>query len=160
MVSWIIGIFLLLFINFLNFAVVFFTLNMDGSSLKIAESSLVLLCHRMPSRSFWIFEVPLGLCSRCTGLYLSLAFTLIFQPIAKIYPKKNSYFYLIAFLFPMIIDGIFQHYSVYSGSNFLRFSTGAFFGYSLTSLSIISLNYFHQQMNKRSYRCEYFSENH
>lgn len=143
---WIAVLIFLLVINYFNFATVYCTLHKDGSSLRIAESLLVGLCHRMPSRSFWIFEVPLGLCSRCTGLYLSAFLTAMIHPFANILPNKNSFRYSIFALFPLLIDSILQHYSVYAGNNILRFSTGALFGYGIIVLVMLFHNHLNHQL--------------
>lgn len=135
-------------INYLNFSTVYYTINKDGFSLRIAEAILSGICHRMPSRSFWIFEVPLGLCSRCTGLYLSAFLTMIFLPFTKLKHKNRFLTYSFVGLLPLIIDGILEHFAVYSGSNILRFSTGIIFGFSVVAIFIHYKNQF--QKKRRS----------
>lgn len=29
-------------------------------------------CHQLPTKCFWIFQRPMGLCARCTGIYLGV----------------------------------------------------------------------------------------
>ncbi|MBI5474827.1 MAG: DUF2085 domain-containing protein [Ignavibacteriae bacterium] len=120
----------LLTVNVLNIAAAFFTLSHNGSALHACEDVLNSLCHRMPSRSFWIREVPFGLCSRCTGIYSGSFIVLASLPLIR---KR----YLIRFglaavlLVPMIVDGLSQHFGLYTGSNELRFLTGLIFGSGL-----------------------------
>ena len=66
-------------VNMANISVIPFTLLGNWSGLELAESYLVPVCHRMPSRSFWFFDVPMGLCARCTGIYIGLSAVLIFN---------------------------------------------------------------------------------
>ena len=121
-------------INILNFGTVFFTLQGDGKSLRFSEAVLSRLCHRMPSRSFWICEVPVGLCSRCTGVYLSAFLSMMLlsvKPSALPIPQLRVAVFLLVVL---PIDGLLEHLGTYSGTNEVRFSTGVLFGVGLTSL--------------------------
>jgi uncharacterized membrane protein len=145
--TWIAALLFLLVVNYFNFATVYFTLYKDGPSLRVAESLLVNLCHRMPSRSFWIYEVPLGLCSRCTGLYFFAFLAVMIHPFIDVLPKKNAFRYSILALFPLCIDSILQHFSVYVGNNVPRFLTGALFGYGIIALVIIFYNHLNHQLN-------------
>ena len=129
-------------VNFLNFATVYFTINKDGSSLHIAESVLVGVCHRMPSRSFWFLEVPLGLCSRCTGVYSSAFVAAIILPFSGL-PRNNNFLaYSFLGLLPLIADGTLEHLGVYSGNSVLRFCTGILFGYSIIAI----VTHYHNQL--------------
>jgi len=136
-------------INFLNFATVYFTLNKDGASLRMAESVLIGVCHRMPSRSFWFLEVPLGLCSRCTGLYFSAFATAIVLPFSKISHNNKFLSYSFWGLIPLIADGTLEHLGIYAGNNVLRFSTGILFGYSIIAIITRYHNQLYYQLTNR-----------
>lgn len=116
-----------------NLATVSLTHARDGSGLRAIESILIGVCHRMPSRSFWVYDIPLGLCARCTGIYLAafISFlTLSFKPDLF---RVNSLIAL-AMLAPLLVDSILEHYSLYAGTNFLRFATGLLFGIGIVIL--------------------------
>ena len=145
---WLVILIFLFAVNYLNLATVYFTINKDGSSLRTAESILVGVCHRMPSRSFWFLEVPLGLCSRCTGLYLAALLAAIILPFSNFRRIKNCFAYSLYALVPLLIDSTLQHYSLYVGNNILRFSTGALFGYGIIALVTLYHNHLNHQLNK------------
>jgi len=126
-------LFILLFgvVNFYNFAVIHYTIERDGKSLRSAETFLSELCHRMPSRSLWISEIPMGLCSRCTGIYFALFVSMLYLFFkVNFLAKKYLLFALIATL-PLIIDGTLQYLGFYLSTNFIRTFTGLLFGSSI-----------------------------
>lgn len=133
-------------INYYNFAVIVYTSNRDGKSLNTAEQFLSHFCHRMPSRTIWISEIPMGLCSRCSGIYLSLLSTLFLSFIQQDVFKRKNLKYAIVLLLPLIIDGTLQFIGPYTSSNIIRLTTGLLFGFSLGYLII----YFTTSKNIRS----------
>lgn len=123
-------------INYYNFSVIYYTLHRDGNSLRNAEEFLSHLCHRMPSRTLWISDIPMGLCSRCSGIYLSLFLMLI---MSFIKPNCFNIKYLYAslvLLLPLIIDGTLQLLGFYVSNNTIRLITGLLFGSSIGYLII------------------------
>jgi uncharacterized membrane protein len=116
-------------INYYNFVVIYYTSHRDGKSLKVAEEFLSKLCHRMPSRTLWISEIPMGLCSRCSGIYLSLFVIMILSFYKEAFLKKYIKVALLLLL-PLILDGTFQFYGLYLSNNILRLTTGLLFGFS------------------------------
>jgi len=121
-------------VNLANFATIYLTASRQGGLLRLSESLLEGVCHRMPSRSFWISEIPLGLCSRCTGIYLSAFITMLFvaSPVRGRLPGNTHL--LLALLLPLVADALLEHFGVYTGSNTIRFVTGFLFGYALVRL--------------------------
>ena len=85
-------------------------------------SHLSGICHQYPTRSFWVFNRPFALCSRCTSIYLGLFIFSSFLTINKNYVQRfiigTSLILLIS------IDPIVQFFTSYESNNFLRFITG------------------------------------
>lgn len=133
-VPYIVLILFLFLINYYNISVISSTLSRDGESLTNAETFLSYFCHRMPSRSIWISEVPMGLCSRCTGIYMATLISLLFFLFNKRYLTGKYLSVFLILLFPIIIDGSFQLAGLYLSNNILRLTTGIFFGISLAYL--------------------------
>lgn len=126
----------LLLVNVLNVVTVYVTLHRHGDTLRFAESILSGVCHRMPSRSFWIAEVPLGLCSRCTGIYGFAFIGLLVSALPKFTLLQRSPKMALVLLLPMILDGLLEHFDLYSGNNPIRFTTGAAFGFCLVAFAL------------------------
>jgi uncharacterized membrane protein len=90
----------------------------------------------MPSRSLWLAEIPMGLCSRCTGIYLSLFLTLLLLFLNRNILKKIDLKYLMLLPIPLVIDGSLQYLGIYTSLNIIRLITGLLFGVSLSYLII------------------------
>jgi uncharacterized membrane protein len=123
-------------INYYNFAVIYFTLHRDGKSLKVAEEFLSKLCHRMPSRTIWLSEIPMGLCSRCSGIYFSIFITLLLPFFYKELFQKKYIKVALLLLLPLIIDGVCQLLGFYLSNNTIRIITGLLFGSSISYIII------------------------
>lgn len=88
-------------------------------------SILSNICHQYPTRSLWLMNRPMGLCSRCFALYASFSISLIF--VHK--PQKKRSVGLACFLFlPLITDGLLQYYGFRESVNLIRVISGALFG--------------------------------
>jgi uncharacterized membrane protein len=88
-------------------------------------NTLSNICHQYPTRSLWILNRPMGLCSRCFAIYASFSISLILIPLRA----NKEYIIVLCFLFlPLIIDGLLQYYNVKESSNFIRILSGALFG--------------------------------
>ncbi len=103
------------------------------------------VCHRIDVRSFHLGDRTLPLCSRCSGTYLGVVLTLsyfmIFKRGASIFPPKRLLMVLGLFFVMYAVDGLNSYLSLlpnlphlYEPSNFLRLTTGMFFGISLASI--------------------------
>lgn len=88
------------------------------------------ICHQKPERSFFIFGHKLGVCARCTGIYIGMLILTIFYPLFKRIDNNStpSKYYLIASLIPMGLDGGTQLLGLRESFNELRFITGFIFG--------------------------------
>jgi len=87
---------------------------------------LCLWCHQRPTRCFWIFESPMGLCARCFSFYLSLlvtSFLVFYTNTRKILWKWG-----LPLVIPILLDGISQQMGLRMSTNFLRAITGLMSG--------------------------------
>lgn len=87
---------------------------------------LSLICHQLPSKSFWIFGFPCGLCSRCLAGYLGVAVAalLVFRP--QQYSKRVLLGGTL--LLPAMLDVAIQGATNYESANLTRALTGFFGG--------------------------------
>jgi len=93
------------------------------------------ICHQLPSRSFWILGAPMGICSRCTGLYLSFVLTYPFiVKKAKLYGTR-AYKLGVYLLIPVLVDGGTQWLDIRVSSNTIRFLTGFLGGIGLAMMA-------------------------
>lgn len=93
--------------------------------------SRLVLCHRLPDRTFKIGEYYFPVCSRCIGLYIGA-----FSYFAFVYFNYVEYTNLLIFIaFAMIIptfwDGTTQLIGSRQSYNTLRFTTGLIAGIGL-----------------------------
>jgi len=104
-------------------------------------SVLSNICHQYPTRSLWIMNRPMGLCSRCFAIYASFSMSLIFLPLLT----NRKYIVLLCFLFlPLIVDGVLQYYNIKESDNVSRVLSGALFG---MASSIIYKYFMHNLIN-------------
>lgn len=101
---------------------------------KPKKAISVLICHRIPERTFKIRGKYLPVCSRCTGIYLGA-----FSYFALAYLVKIDYnCYLITagalMIVPTFLDGFTQLLGMRKSNNTLRFFTGIIAGLGLAIL--------------------------
>ena len=103
------------------------------------------VCHRIDLRSFHLGARTLPLCARCSGTYLgvvlAISYFIIFRKRAALFPGKPILVALGLLTFIYAFDGINSYLSLipnaphlYEPNNYLRLSTGMFFGISLASI--------------------------
>jgi uncharacterized membrane protein len=83
-----------------------------------------LICHRKPERSFFIRDYQFPICSRCTGLYLSLILYFIYTYYFFV---DYSPFLLscgVLLLVPAGYEGITQFLELRVSNNVLKLITG------------------------------------
>lgn len=85
------------------------------------------LCHQNPFRSLWLYNRPIGICSRCLAIYASFSLSLFFVRLVK---EKRRIYFLIFLFFPVILDGFMQLLMLFESSNLSRVITGILFGFS------------------------------
>lgn len=85
-------------------------------------------CHQNPCRSFHLFNKPLPICARCTGIALGivLALLLTMQAIA--------WWWFLVMTLPLIIDGTVQRMTDYQSNNAKRFISGLLFAPGLITV--------------------------
>ncbi len=99
--------------------------------LRLPESATLyeataFTCHRLPSRSLFIFTSPMGLCARCFGLY----FGFFAAALAVLFLRLKSIGFVLfgLLLLPCFIDGASQYLGFRLSTNPLRFFTGLIAG--------------------------------
>jgi len=92
-----------------------------GVSQKIF-AILGLWCHQRPTRCFWIFESPMGLCARCFSFYLSLLATGYF--LLRTNTRRILWKWALPLLMPILLDGISQQIGLWMSTNLVRTITG------------------------------------
>ncbi|MCP4123851.1 MAG: DUF2085 domain-containing protein [Bacteroidetes bacterium] len=97
------------------------------------------ICHQYPTRSLWVFDRPLGLCTRCLSGYLGVMFAVFFR--RWWWGGKKRFVIGLLLLALAILDPIVQLNTSYISSNPMRFLTGALGGFavSLMFMPVFSL---------------------
>ncbi|HEY0722775.1 MAG TPA: DUF2085 domain-containing protein [Pyrinomonadaceae bacterium] len=89
-----------------------------------------IFCHQRPDRSYFIDGHKLAVCSRCTGLYVGFAFTLLIYPLVRslrsaiIPPRK----FLFLAVLPLLIDFSLTFLGIWENTHTSRLLTGALLG--------------------------------
>ncbi|NPV55679.1 MAG: DUF2085 domain-containing protein [Anaerolineae bacterium] len=115
-----------------------------------ADAIAYAVCHRIPSRSFFIEDRPVPLCARCTGMYLGAFVGLIYQfrkgrggrlPQGKFLAVFGVFFLAFA------IDGSnsYLHFfpnapHLYESTNLLRLVTGTGLGLGMAVVLVPTFN--------------------
>ena len=86
------------------------------------------VCHQRPDRSFFLAGEKLAVCSRCTGIYLSFALTLLLYLLKPAKRLTPSVFFLL--LSPMVLEKGLE-LTGFSTNNLSRFISGLCFGIML-----------------------------
>lgn len=122
------------------------------SALRPLDLVGYAVCHRIPERSFALGGAQLPVCARDTGMFLGallgmIAGALVLRRRASQFPKRPYVFVLAAFFLAWAFDG-FNSYVLlltrqplfYMPQNWLRLTTGAFMGVSLSAYVVALLN--------------------
>ncbi len=88
------------------------------------------LCHQIPERSFHLEGHPLGVCSRCTGIYAGFGASVLFYPVVRSLKRADSpaRLWLLAACVPISVDFALGFFGIWENTHFSRFATGAIFG--------------------------------
>ncbi len=86
------------------------------------------VCHQQPDRSFFIAGEKLAVCSRCTGIYLNFAVTLLLYLLKPARRLNPSTFFLL--LSPIVLEKGLE-LAGFSTNNLSRFISGLCFGIML-----------------------------
>ena len=76
------------------------------SSALVIYQGFSAVCHQLPGRSFQLFDCPLAVCSRCTGIYLGFLTGLLVYPFARRLDEETmpDRRWLLLAAVPMLID--------------------------------------------------------
>jgi uncharacterized membrane protein len=83
-----------------------------------------LLCHQKAERSLFINGNEMPFCTRCTAIWLGLAFGMGFMVFYSIELNEKFFVAIILSIIPLGIDGTGQLLGFWESSNILRFLTG------------------------------------
>jgi uncharacterized membrane protein len=88
------------------------------------------ICHQLPERSLFLAGHPLGVCSRCTSIYVAfLVGTLLFPLFRSLkHSSLPARWLLIAVAVPMLIDATWIGSWFYDVTILTRMISGALFG--------------------------------
>ncbi len=86
------------------------------------------LCHQKEERSFFINGNQMPFCSRCTAIWLGLAFGLGFMVFYRIELNERFVLAILIGLAPIGIDGIGQLLGFWESTNVIRVITGLLIG--------------------------------
>jgi uncharacterized membrane protein len=87
------------------------------------------LCHQLPERSLHLEGQQLAVCSRCTGLYLGFALSVLFYPLARSLKRVDTpgLLWLLLATIPIIVDWSLGVTGLWANTHLSRFLTGALF---------------------------------
>ncbi|CAN5598456.1 DUF2085 domain-containing protein [soil metagenome] len=112
------------------------------------------LCHQMPSRSFFIHDHQLAVCSRCFGIYFGLlvGFIVYFfiRDIEETEPIPR--FWLFLSLIPIGVDWSLTAFGIWENTFFSRFLTGLILGVTCAIFIIPALVELGHLLSKKSKR--------
>jgi len=83
-----------------------------------------LMCHQKPERSFFIGNTQLFLCSRCTGIYLSIIVIFLLYPFINF---KQTYRLLYSLLAIALLLNFLTYITIFD-TNSTRFILGSLIG--------------------------------
>ncbi len=84
-----------------------------------------VMCHQHADRSFFVGGNQMPYCSRCTGIFLGLAFGAFIGALFRV--RIGLGFYLLVII-PLALDGGVQLLTSYESTNFTRIVTGTLVG--------------------------------
>lgn len=120
---------------------------------QVLYAVLRSFCHQMPTRSFWIVGSPLGMCSRCLGLYVSFLLTSLFFVLLR--QRRFLWKWGILLIVPILLDGITQNLGFRTSTNYLRFFTGILGGTGFAMLFLrpywLTLRFCERMLKFRGY---------
>jgi uncharacterized membrane protein len=105
-------------------------------TFKEIETLNMIICHRIPERTFNVKGIYFPVCSRCTGFYMGAV--IFFICALNYFINYSLTILLIAFMgiLPMILDGLIQHSGLRESSNKIRFISGFLAGLGAAVITI------------------------
>jgi uncharacterized membrane protein len=86
------------------------------------------LCHQQAERSFFLNGNQMPFCSRCTAIWLGLAFGLGVMVFYSISLTEKFIFVILVGLGPIGVDGVGQLFGLWESTNSIRLITGLLAG--------------------------------
>jgi uncharacterized membrane protein len=85
------------------------------------------ICHQLPERSYFLFDFPIGVCSRCTAIYFAFLVGTLLYPLVR---RLDNFtlpprWVMIAAALPMLVDATWIGPLLYEVTLFTRGLTGA-----------------------------------
>lgn len=114
-----------------------FLLKIHSSLAPFIHLSFSFVCHQKEERCFFINDVPLPVCSRCTGIYTGFLAGVFFFPILR-RSLPLRWFHLPLSAFPIGLEIMTEKIGIWS-QNWGRFFSSILFGFFLSYFSLWSL---------------------
>lgn len=98
-----------------------------------------LICHGWAERCLTLFDVPMPICARCTGIYIGLLAGLLAFAAVPWLSERVMRWVSLAAVMPLAVDGLTQLARLRTSTNPLRMGTGlvAGFAFGLWILSAV-----------------------
>lgn len=87
-----------------------------------------MMCHGRLERCLELFDVPMPICARCTGIYLGLLAGLAAIPIIPLLRERVMRIVAFIAVTPLALDGLTQLVGFRESVNPLRIATGLIAG--------------------------------
>jgi uncharacterized membrane protein len=89
-----------------------------------------LLCHGRVERCLSLFDAPMPICARCTGIYVGLLAGMALFPLIPWLRERMMRMVALAAVVPLGIDGVTQLLGLHESVNPLRVVTGVIAGFA------------------------------
>jgi uncharacterized membrane protein len=88
------------------------------------------VCHQIGERSLEVFGLPLGVCTRCTAVYVGFLAGVLLYPLVRSvnHPAYSPRWIAALAVLPMLVDVVMGWTGLHPVSGATRLFTGAFFG--------------------------------
>jgi uncharacterized membrane protein len=87
-----------------------------------------LMCHGMPHRCLELFDVPMPICARCTGIYGGMLAGVALFWLIPLLREKVMRRVAVTAVVPLAVDGLTQLAGFRESTNTLRLATGCIAG--------------------------------
>ena len=90
-------------------------------------------CHQKVERAFFLWDYPLAVCARCTGIYLGVVLGSVIYPLIRDYRRSDvpATKYLIMALSPTTIDFLLKIFHIWENTHLSRAITGIIAGIAI-----------------------------
>ena len=111
----------------------YFETNLMVTEYQFTNSILGKICHRYPSRCFYVFGSNMGLCARCFSVYSAMFILCILYVFFDMSVSlKYRSIIALSLVVPLLLDGITQYFSLRESNNLLRLLTGFLAGIGIS----------------------------